>query len=173
MWLKVEERWLVHQVHNPVVVALDLAMGEVINQDKDQVTMTKRFVSDMRDIWSMQPRLERRLPRQIQRVLENPRFRAGYDFLLLRAQRGHLGEEGLEVATWWGDMYAANGAERHRMIEALRQQPKKVSTSATGAAQADGADKPKKRRRRRKPKAKTAEGTGAVEQHSPSANETS
>jgi poly(A) polymerase len=176
MWLKVEERWLVHQVHNPVVVALDLAMGEVINQDKEQVTMTKRFVSDMRDIWSMQPRLERRLPRQIQRVLENPRFRAGYDFLLLRAQRGHLGEEGEEIAAWWGDMYAANGAERHRMIEALRQQPKKASTSTTGAAQADGADKPKKRRRRRKPKAKTADttnGTAAVEHHSPSADEAS
>lgn len=169
MWLKVEEHWLAHQAHNPVVVALDLAMAEVVQQNGDQVTMTKRFVSDMRDIWSMQPRLERRLPRQIQRVLENPRFRAGYDFLLLRAQRGHLGEEGEEIAAWWGDMYAANGSERQRMIESLRQQPKKASTPTT---QADGADKPKKRRRRRKPKAKTGESGTMADRGAKPASET-
>ena len=148
MWPKVEQQWKKHQQHNPVVVALDLAMADVLDQH-EQVGLTKRFIGDMRDIWSLQPRLERRLPRQVQRVLENQRFRAGYDFLLLRAQRGHLGEEGMEVATWWGDMYAANGAERHRMIETLRLQPKKAN-----AAEGD-ATAPKKRRRRRKPKAKT------------------
>ena len=153
MWPKVEQQWKAHQKHNPVVVALDQAMADVLDQH-DQVGLTKRFIGDMRDIWSLQPRLERRLPRQVQRVLENQRFRAGYDFLLLRAQRGHLGEEGMEVATWWGDMYAANGAERHRMIETLRLQPKKANATE-GEATA-----PKKRRRRRKPKAKTAADAG-------------
>ena len=158
MWPKVEQRWREHQKHNPVVVALDLAMADVVDQNQAQVGLTKRFIGDMRDIWSLQPRLERRLPRQILRLLENPRFRAGYDFLLLRAQRGHLGEEGMEIATWWGDMYAANGAERQRMIEALRQQPKKPSVSGSGEESAA----PKKRRRRRKPKAKSADVTVAA-----------
>ena len=163
MWPKVEQQWMAHQKHNPVVVALDLAMGDVLDQH-DQVGLTKRFIGDMRDIWSLQPRLERRLPRQVQRVLESQRFRAGYDFLLLRAQLGHLGEEGVEVATWWGDMYAANGAERHRMIEELRLQPKK-SSSADGESAA-----PKKRRRRRKPKAKTAAGAQDVPQSADNAS---
>ena len=153
MWPKVEQQWKAHQKHNPVVVALDQAMADVLDQH-EQVGLTKRFIGDMRDIWSLQPRLERRLPRQVQRVLENQRFRAGYDFLLLRAQRGHLGEEGMEVATWWGDMYAANGAERHRMIETLRLQPKKANATEGDATA------PKKRRRRRKPKAKTAADAG-------------
>ena len=104
------------------------------------------------------------MPRQVQRVLESQRFRAGYDFLLLRAQLGHLGEEGVEVATWWGDMYAANGTERHRMIEELRLQPKK-SSSADGESAA-----PKKRRRRRKPKAKTAAGAQDVPQSADNAS---
>ncbi len=144
MWPKLEERWLFYQKHHPAIVALDSAMAEVINQTGEQVVMTKRFTSDMRDIWSLQPRLERRMPRQVPKILEHPRFRAGYDFLLLRAQLGHLGEGGLEVANWWGMLYAANGAQRERMLIELRSAPKSAEEGETAT----------KKRRRRKPKSK-------------------
>ena len=146
MWIKVEERWAFYQQHHPSIVALDMAMNEVVRTDDGEVVLTKRFTADMRDIWSLQPRLEKRLPRQVPKLLEHPRFRAGYDFFLLRAQMGHLGETGLDVANWWGMMYAANGAQRAQMLEELRNMPK--------AANAEGEGAPKKRRRR-KPKSKS------------------
>ena len=141
MWIKVEERWMFHQQQNPSIVALDMAMNEVVHTDDGEVVLTKRFTADMRDIWSLQPRLEKRLPRQVPKLLEHPRFRAGYDFLLLRAQMGHLGDTGLDVANWWGIMYGANGTQRAQMLEELRNAPKSANAEGEGA--------PKKRRRRK------------------------
>ena len=48
---------------------------------------------DMREIWSMQDRFERRAGQQAFRLLENKRFRAAYDFLLLRAATGEDEDE--------------------------------------------------------------------------------
>lgn len=145
LWPKVEERWAFYQTEQPELTALDMAMNEGLSQNGDQVVMTKRFTADMREIWSLQPRLQRRMPRHVPKLLAHPRFRAAYDFLLLRAQVGHLGDEGLEIGQWWGLMYAADGAERERMLQDLRQMGK-------GAA---GEGVPKKRRRR-KSKSKSA-----------------
>jgi poly(A) polymerase len=146
MWIKVEERWAFYQQQHPSIVALDMAMNEVVRTDDGEVVLTKRFTADMRDIWSLQPRLEKRLLRQVPKLLEHPRFRAGYDFFLLRAQMGHLGEAGLDVANWWGMMYAANGAQRAQMLEELRNMPKAANAAGEGAP---------KKRRRRKPKSKS------------------
>ena len=153
MWIKVEERWAFYQQHHPSIVALDMAMNEVVRTDDGEVVLTKRFTADMRDIWSLQPRLEKRLPRQVPKLLEHPRFRAGYDFFLLRAQMGHLGETGLDVANWWGMMYGANGAQRAQMLEELRNLPKSEGAAGEGAP---------KKRRRRKAKSKSNANSQAV-----------
>jgi poly(A) polymerase len=145
MWPKIEERWTFYQKTEPQMIALDRAINEVINQHNDQVTITKRFMSDMRDIWSLQPRLERRLPRSIAGLIGHPRFRAAYDFLLLRAQLDHLGEAGLPVATWWGDLYDASHTQREQMIADLRNSPRANVNPITGQA-----DPVKRKRRRRK-----------------------
>ena len=165
MWPQLEQKWSAYQAGNSVIMALDLAMTDVLAQGNEQVSLTKRFVSDVREIWSLQPRLERRLPRQILRLLEHPRFRAGYDFLLLRAQRGHLGADGEDLAAWWGDLYAANRSEQNKMIEALRSRPKKTSTASGDGANGtnDVNPTPKKRRRRRKPKTKNNDGANMNE----------
>ena len=109
--------------------------------------ITKRFVADMREIWSLQPRLERRLPRQVITLVEHPRFRAAYDFLLLRAQLGHLGEHGVSVATWWGDLYDAYPDVREQIVADLRNSPKGKLNPITGEA----TPAPKRKHRRRKP----------------------
>ena len=146
-----EERF--HQKQgSPSIVALDQSITEVMNQNSDQVTITKRFVADMREIWSLQPRLERRLPRQVKGLVEHPRFRAAYDFLLLRAQLGHLNEAGLGLAQWWDDFYFAQPEERIEIIAVLRSQPTVVANEG-----------PKKRRRRRKTNAKKPTTEGASE----------
>ena len=80
--------------------AIMLAGDIVISRQTSTIAVPRRFTRMARDIWQMQPRLARRSQRRPQRLLDNPRFRAAYDFLLLRAESG----EGVgELADWWTD----------------------------------------------------------------------
>jgi poly(A) polymerase len=60
--------------------------------------MPRRFSLPMREIWMLQPRLEERTGRRPLRLLSHPRFRAAYDFLLLRGEAGEVDEE---LCRWW------------------------------------------------------------------------
>ena len=88
---------------------------------------------DMRDIWSMQPRFEKRTGSSPYSMLEQPRFRAGFDFLRLRAQTGEID---IELAEWWEKFSTAYDDERHAMIEAVRheqmQRPQQARTRVRG-----------------------------------------
>ena len=75
-----------------------LAADIVISRQTSAIAVPRRFTSMARDIWQLQPRLTRRSNRRPQRLVANPRFRAAYDFLLLRAQSG---EDVAELAEWW------------------------------------------------------------------------
>jgi poly(A) polymerase len=70
----------------------------------------------MREIWDMQERLPRRQGRRADQLLENPRFRAGYDFLLLRESAG---EQTGGLGDWWTDYQEASESERRNMIRGL------------------------------------------------------
>jgi len=120
----------------PVIPALFKAMDQVMQAQAEMLAIPRRFGGDMKDIWAMQPRFEQRSGRRPYRLLELPRFRAGYDFLLLRCESGEIDRE---IGEWWTRFQDAPEAERERML---------VADSS-----------PKKRRRRRKPRA----GGGASE----------
>ena len=66
-------------------------------EQAEKLAIQRRYQADMREIWIMQPRLEKR-GRQAWRLIEHLRFRAGYDFLLLRCDAGELPAE---VGRWW------------------------------------------------------------------------
>jgi poly(A) polymerase len=89
----------------------------------------------------MQPRFERRTGKAPYKLLEHPRFRAGFDFLLLRCESGELDAE---LGNWWATFYAGDIAERERLI--------------TTAREPQGGDK-KKRPRRRSPRKTEGEGS--------------
>ena len=74
----------------------------------------------MREIWELQLRLPRRAGSQAFRLLENKRFRAGYDFLLLREDVGEI-EPGL--GDWWTKFQDVDEDKRQAMAESV-QQPK-------------------------------------------------
>lgn len=78
--------------------ALQEASAEVLEGQLRTVMLPKRFSIPMREIWNLQPRFERGGQRRAQRLASHPRFRAAYDFLLLRAQAGEV-DTGL--ADWW------------------------------------------------------------------------
>jgi poly(A) polymerase len=92
--------------------AIALASHEVASAQQRHVAIPKRFGMPMREIWSLQPRLERRQGRRPMALLGHPRFRAAYDFLLLRAEAGEVDPA---VAEWWTQFQDANPGERAKM----------------------------------------------------------
>jgi poly(A) polymerase len=136
LWHHVLQRWMALRAEGESpIMALNLAMDDVLHRQTG-LAIQRRFVADMKEIWGMQPRFERRAGKMPFRLLESPRFRAGYDFLVLRCASGELPEE---LATWWEAFQRAGDAERDQLLADARQQG--PSTSSTPA--------PKRRRRRR------------------------
>jgi poly(A) polymerase len=144
LWHQVLEKWNAYRAagESPIP-ALHLAADDVLDNQTDNLALQRRIATDMRDIWAMQPRFERRNGKLPYKLLEHPRFRAGFDFLLLRCESGELDAE---IGNWWATFYAGDIAERERLINTAKEvQP---------AGQ-------KKRPRRRGPRRAEGEGSGA------------
>ncbi|WP_018717199.1 polynucleotide adenylyltransferase PcnB [Arhodomonas aquaeolei] len=95
--------------------ALQQASAAVVQEQVAVVTIPKRFGVPMREIWSLQPRFEKRSGKRAQRLLGHPRFRAAYDFLLLRAE---VGDADPELANWWTEFQDADPERRRAMTGA-------------------------------------------------------
>lgn len=116
--------------------AMQDAASEILAEQIQLVSIPKRFSLQMRDIWCLQHRFEQREGKRPHRLFSHPRFRAAYDFLLLRAESG---EADPELAEWWTKFQELNQDERNSL--AKPSQPK--------------------RRRRRRPKSKKKSGENA------------
>jgi poly(A) polymerase len=113
--------------------AMFRAAEDVLHEQLRHITIPKRFSVPMREIWSMQGRLERRAGQQAFRLLESKRFRAAYDFLLLRAE---IGEADQALADWWTRFQSVGEDERRIMVAEFA---------------APGSGGKRRRRRRRRP----------------------
>ena len=111
------------------------AMDAVLDKQSGKLAITRRIAGDIKDIWALQPRFEKRAGKTPYRLLEQPRYRAGWDFLRLRAQSGEIP---MELPDWWDAFADANPDARADMLVP------------------DQAGPAKKRRRRRKPAGSTA-----------------
>ena len=106
--------------------ALQDAIDEAFNARIGDVSGRGKLGIDMREIWSMQPRFEKRTGNAPYSLLEQPRFRAGFEFLRLRGQTGEID---LALSEWWETFSTAYDDERHAMVEAVREsQLKKPQT---------------------------------------------
>lgn len=104
--------------------ALQLAAQSVITRQLAHTSIPKRFLIPMREIWGLQLRLPRREGRRAHALMDHPRFRAAYDFLLLREDSG----EDLDgLGMWWTRFQGADDAERDAMTAALGQGGKRRS----------------------------------------------
>ena len=99
----------------PPVPALYEAMDQVLDLQTEQLAIPRRFTSDMKELWVMQPRFEQRAGQRPFRLLEHPRFRAAYDFLLLRCESG---EVDAEVGEWWTRFQDVDADARTEMLVA-------------------------------------------------------
>ncbi|PKM04483.1 MAG: polynucleotide adenylyltransferase PcnB [Gammaproteobacteria bacterium HGW-Gammaproteobacteria-6] len=119
----------------PLIPAQQQAAQDLLSDACKHIAIPKRFSVPLREIWDMQPRLERRSGRRADQLLEHPRFRAAYDFLLLREGAG---EETEGLGQWWTDYQDASADKRRKMISELDDKP--------------GAGKGARPRRKRKPR---------------------
>ncbi|WP_366943753.1 polynucleotide adenylyltransferase PcnB [Nevskia sp.] len=117
------------------VSAQTQAAEEVLAKQQHRIAIPKRFSLPMREIWSLQPRFEDLRPGRAKRLMTHPRFRAAYDFLLLRAQAGEPGCAAL--ANWWTQAQSGVVPEVPEELAEMADAPEPAGEGA-----------PKKRRRR-------------------------
>ena len=104
----------------PPVPAMQQAAMIVLDNQCAHTSIPKRFTMTIRDIWDMQYRLERRQPKQVDGLLAHPKFRAAYDFLVLREESG---EQLNHAGQWWTEIQESSDQSRNEMIRSLRSQP--------------------------------------------------
>ncbi len=189
LWADVRDGWKLRQDRRqPPFPALQDAIEDVFNARIGDVSGRGKLAGDMRETWMMQPRFEKRTGSTPYGLIEQPRFRAAFDFMRLRADVGEIDEA---LAEWWQEFSLASDERRQDLLEQAREEqhgkqrvrvvkagPKRTATAgaageadaaadpaAADAPDADapdaaGADAtaPRKRRRRRRSGARSGEG---------------
>jgi poly(A) polymerase len=117
------------------IIAYQEAAADVCDEQADYTAYPRGVSMPMREVWLLQPRFHSRSGGRPFRLLTHPRFRAAYDFLLLRAETGGVEPE---LAQWWTRFQAAGEAEQKAMASG-----QKISAAAPG--------KKKRKPRRRGP----------------------
>jgi len=167
LWHDVVERWSALKSSGEAPFpALQQAVDAVFDARIGDISGRGKLAADMREVWLMQPRFERRTPSSAPSLIAQPRFRAGYDFLRLRAD---CGEVATELADWWEDFHLGDDEERDALLQDLRatmppkvrrvpaaqaagpRAPAALADSAAAAPPEPDAGPRKRRRRRRKP----------------------
>ncbi len=120
LWHEVLKRWNERERRGEHrIPALDAAIDDVLDAQTEALAIQRRFTSDMREIWMLQPRFERRSGRAPYRLLEHLRLRAAYDFLLLRCAAQ---EADAAFCDWWTEFIQGDEPARDRLIAAAHAQ---------------------------------------------------
>lgn len=117
------------------VESLAVAAQEIAAMQQSRISMPRRFTAPMRDMLSMQPRFEVKRGRRALSFLEHRRFRAAYDFMMLRAE---VGEVDRETADFWTKAQTQPAEERMNTFELpgqkkrRRRKPRRRRSSSEG-----------------------------------------
>jgi poly(A) polymerase len=147
LWADVKLGWdqrLANRV--PPFPALQESIDEVFEARIGDVSGRGKLAADMREIWMMQPRFDKRIGSTAFSLVEQARFRAGFDFLRLRAE---VSEVELALADWWQEFSMADDAAREDLIQLAKSEKSTTPTS--------GAVKSRRAPRRKKPESNSAE----------------
>ncbi|MBP7915337.1 MAG: polynucleotide adenylyltransferase PcnB [Vitreoscilla sp.] len=169
LWHDVQAGWTrLREAGEHTMPALSQAIDAVFDARIGDISGRGKLATDMREIWMMQPRFERRSGTAPYGLVDQPRFRAGFDFLRLRADAGEVASE---FAEWWEDFSLGDDAEREALVEAVRESGKGTARpggrprrsaepraaadmparpAPAEAESGDAAEAPRKRRRRRR-----------------------
>ncbi len=122
-WPLAQRRWRELEAQgNRELPALHLAMDDVLDAQRDALAVPRRFDAVMKELWLAQPRFLQRSGSKPYRTLSHPRFRACYDFFVLRAEAGDAPQD---VADWWTRFQFADDQVREEMLLPDEQPEKK------------------------------------------------
>jgi poly(A) polymerase len=138
LWHEVLTAWKARQeAGERPVGAMHAAMDEVLDRQRAQLAIPRRYDTVMKELWLLQPRFEQRSGLRPIRLLALPRFRAAYDFLLLRCESG---EADSELGAWWEEFQDATEERRAEMLlpeTGARKKRRRRGRKAGSAAQAE------------------------------------
>ncbi len=145
LWPKLMQRQqlVLQQDKIPPTPALHEAASQCISEQNQLAAIPKRFSTTMREIWALQISLERITGKRPLRTISHPRFRAAYDFLLLREESG---ESATELGQWWTEFQNINASEQDQWLHDQNQARPKKGKSGT-----KNHNKPKKRSSNKQP----------------------
>lgn len=184
LWADVRDGWAARiNQRQPAHPALQDAIDDVFNARIGDVSGRGKLAGDMREIWMMQPRFEKRMGSTPFGMVDQARFRAAFDFMRLRADVGEIPEM---LADWWQEFSMAGDDVREDMVDQVREEqqqqrqkaprvhkmPARTSepvgeespplASADDSAPSDASEPKKRRRRRRSSGPKAGDSTGSV-----------
>jgi poly(A) polymerase len=93
--------------------SMQRAIAKIIAEQVQIISIPKRFTQFIREVWLLQYRLESRRGKNLADLMLHGRFRAAYDFLLLRTTTGEIAED---AANWWTEIQQVSDDERHTML---------------------------------------------------------
>jgi poly(A) polymerase len=138
LWHEVLSMWKAReQAGERAITALHTAMDEVLERQRAQLAIPRRYDTVMKELWSLQPRFEQRGGQRPMRLLALPRFRGAYDFLLLRCQSGEIENE---LGEWWTEFQTASEERRAAMLRpdaAPKKRRRRTKKPDAAAAQAE------------------------------------
>lgn len=102
--------------------AIHAAANEVVAHQVGRIAIPRRMTTPMREVWALQPRFHKQVGVRCLRFLDHPRFRAAYDFMLLRAQHGEIDSK---TADWWTHIQTLDPAEQKLMTRPSQFKNKK------------------------------------------------
>ncbi|NDP43222.1 MAG: polynucleotide adenylyltransferase PcnB [Aromatoleum sp.] len=122
------------------IPALFDAMDNVLERQAKQIAIPRRLEATIKEIWSLQPRFEQRSGQRPFRLLEHPRYRAGWDFLDLRCKSGELEGELARLADWWSRFANAGHDAREAMLRPDEAPKKRRRSRGRGRKHQDDGD---------------------------------
>lgn len=139
LWHEVLAAWNARQAKGEKAIpAMHQAMDDVLAVQDKKLAIPRRYDAIMKEIWVMQPRFPGRAGRRPFRLLEHPRFRAAYDFMLLRCESGEIDTE---LGKWWETFQHAGSEQREAMLlkdEAPKKRRRSRGRGKSAAAAAEG-----------------------------------
>lgn len=114
----------------PAFPAMQKAIAQILSQQSRHTSIPKRFSIFMREVWQLQGRFDFMTGMRPYKLLSHPRFRAAYDFMLLRVACSEASDE---MADWWTRFQEASSSEKKKMTRATsragKQRPGKQKKS--------------------------------------------
>ncbi|AGF49262.1 polynucleotide adenylyltransferase PcnB [Candidatus Kinetoplastidibacterium galati] len=122
LWPQVQEEYEKNYKKNKnVYISMVSASDSVIEDQLKVLAIHKRIISDMKTIWFMQPKFETRKNKASFNLLQNPKFKAAYDFILLRAKSNDFDKS---IAQWWTKWLESNEEEKENMLKIINKTKK-------------------------------------------------